>query len=45
MQDRALAPARTALGEEAYAALFAEGARTPPGDAVARRPRTVLAAR
>ncbi len=44
MHERALEATRRSLGEEAFAALFAEGGRTTPGDAVARPGRFVRAA-
>lgn len=45
MHERALGSSRHALGDDHFAALFAEGRRTPPGDAVARGRRAALAAR
>jgi tetratricopeptide (TPR) repeat protein len=39
IHERALAPSRQELGEEAFAALFAEGRRLPPGAAVGRTGR------
>ena len=36
IHERALEPLGVSLGDEAFAALFAEGGRTTPGDAIAR---------
>jgi tetratricopeptide (TPR) repeat protein len=44
IHERALAPSRQELGEEAFAALFAEGRRLPPGTAVGRTGRFTRAA-
>ncbi len=39
IHERALAPVRASLGDQAFAALFAEGRRIPPGEAVTRSRR------
>ena len=44
IQERALDGARSSLGQDTYAALLAEGGRTSPGDAIARRGRFARAA-
>ena len=44
IHERALAPCRQALGDEAFEALFAEGRRLPPGAAVGRTGRFARAA-